>query len=291
MADVTRVGMPAESSAARFRRGLGSAISGQSMPLGNWFRRGVDDLEATERHAYGLVLVLPGIEGRSSLNMSIARGLDDGGVPAAVEIFDWTTGRRWLSLYHLRASQLHRDSARRLADRIVRYQDAHPGRPVFLIGHSGGCGVAAYALRALPEGRSVCGVIFLAAALSPRFDLRDVLGRVERGLWSFHSCWDWLQLGLGTTLLGTVDGRHVPSAGMVGFRGDAGTESSPAAHHLSQMPHRLAFVRSWHWGDHWSCANRVFVSDLLAPLLLPSMRSERLECGANGADSGSDPRH
>lgn len=279
-------GRPARQS--RLLHGLGSALSCLTMPLGNWFGLEVDDLSTEVRRQVGLVLILPGIEGRSSLNMNLARGLDDAGLPAAIEIEDWTTGRRWLSLYHLRSAHWHRQAAMRLAARIADFQDTYPGRPIFLIGHSGGSGVSAEALQSLPAERSVTGVIFLASALSASYDLTPVLQRIDTRLWSFGSWLDWLQLGLGTTLVGTFDGKHLPSGGMLGFwrmRSNRSQQSSArprgpvcdrVAERYEERPFCWAMFRSGNLGGHWGCVNRLFVADYLAPLLCQTAGWKRL---------------
>lgn len=249
------------------------------MPLGNWLGLKVDDLSTEVRRQVGLVLILPGIEGRSSLNINLARGLDDAGLPAAIEIEDWTTGRRWLSLYHLRSAHWHRQAAARLVTRIAQFQESYPGRPIFLIGHSGGSGVSAEALQLLPAERSVTGVIFLASALSASYDLAPILQRIDTRLWSFGSWLDWLQLGLGTTLVGTFDGRHTPSGGMLGFSRmrtnrlhRAGIEPhnqaiDNLADRYEERPFCWQMFRSGNLGGHWGCVNRLFVAEYLAPLL------------------------
>ena len=48
----------------------------------------------SERLNRGLVIALPGIEGRSKLNEDICRGLDEGGVSWAIELYDWTSDRK-----------------------------------------------------------------------------------------------------------------------------------------------------------------------------------------------------
>jgi pimeloyl-ACP methyl ester carboxylesterase len=279
-------GLDRTDSHARFSRGVRSALSCLTMPLGNLLGVSIEDLSTESRRQIGLVLILPGIEGRSSLNMNLARGLNDAGLPAAIEIEDWTTGRRWLSLYHLRSTHWHRLAAARLIERIVRYQDTYPGRPIFLIGHSGGSGVTAEALLALPAERSITGVIFLASALSAAYDLQPVLERVDTRLWAVRSWLDWLQLGIGTTLVGTFDGRHSPSAGMIGFRcmrsrsnrnptdhstlrADELVETtrSRADERYEDLPFRWTMLTSWNLGGHWGCVNRVFVADYLASRL------------------------
>ena len=68
------------------RLGFGSAARLGLAPLGRRaarFHRGLDTLERQEA---GLVVILPGIEGCSSVNDSIARGLIEAGCPAAIRI-------------------------------------------------------------------------------------------------------------------------------------------------------------------------------------------------------------
>ena len=265
---------------ARWRRGLASAMRIYGVPLGNWWCGSIDHLSNDERRAEGLVLVLPGIEGRSTLNLDIARGLVDGGVSCAVEVHDWTTGRMFFSFYHLRSTTWHALAAARLAARIVDYQDEFPGRPVVLVGHSGG---AALSLEALPllGDRQIGGAILLASAVSPEYDPTAARHRTRHGIWSLHSPWDWLQLGLGTLAVGTFDGKHAISSGMVGFRGvdrgvrgvDRGVATEEVASPAAGIPpfhqrrYRFAMLRSWNFGGHHGCANRLFSAEWLAPMV------------------------
>lgn len=206
----------------------------------------------------GLVLILPGIEGRSFLNLAMLHGLIDAGVPYAMEVFDWTTGNKFLTLYHLRGWRRNQRIAKQLADRIVEYQANYPGRPVWIIGHSGGGGLALLTARALPDGHRLEGLVLLAAAVSPWFDLSAVETKVNRGIWSFHSWLDCLFVGVGTTIFGTLDGWHTPSAGMLGFR-------SP---NVRQTAYGPRLVRSFNLGGHFGCVHRVFIAEHVAPLLL-----------------------
>src|SRR5260221_4327757 len=131
-------------------RGCLSILGVLLHPLGRFCGGLLNDLRTPERLEKGLVLVLPGIEGQSLLNHGIARGLADGGVISAIEIFDWTTGVILLFLYHLRGSRRHKAQAEKIARRVVEYQRNYPGRPVHLVGHSGGGAMAGLALEHLP---------------------------------------------------------------------------------------------------------------------------------------------
>lgn len=254
------------SRGTRLWRGLSCWLTFLVTPLG-WFCFGrlIRRLEP-ERLDKGLVLVLTGIEGHSFLNVGILCGLIDGGIEQAVDIVDWTTGKKFLYLYHLRGWTRNKRVAGELAARISEYQNQHPGRPVWLVGHSGGGGMALLTAAALPADRQVTGIVLLAAAISPTFDLNPAVARVEHGIWNYHSKLDWIFLELGTTLLGTMDGRHVCAAGAFGFRGAVADEHAQSGR-LIQRPWHWRMLSQFHPGDHFGCAHRVFIAEEIVPLI------------------------
>ncbi len=265
---------PPPSSASRttqrLARGCLSILGVALHPLGRFTGRWLDHLHTPERLQKGLVLVLPGVEGESCINHSIARGLADGGVRSAIEIFDWTTGVILLFPYHLRSRRRNLARADRLAGRIVAYRKAYPGRPVYLVGHSGGAAMVVLTLGRLPADAAVTGAILLQPALSPRYDLSLALARTERGIWNFRSILDVLFCGIGTIVGGTVDGRHTPAAAMIGFRPPQGLRAAGRelyATRLHDMPFRPGMCAAFHFGGHVGATNRVFVAERIAPLL------------------------
>lgn len=232
-------------------------------PVG-WFFRGSFIRQVDEqRLQQGLVLILPGIEGRSFLNISILQGLLDARVPYALEIADWTTGNKFLALYHLRAWRRNVRQAQQLAQRIIEYQAMYPGRPVWLIGHSGGAAVALLTLQALPAGTRITGAILLCAAMSTRFPVDSVIPKIEQGLWSYSSYLDCLFVGIGTSVFGTMDGVHAPGAGMVGF-------PPLATAGFYQIPYHPRLIQQFNLGGHFGCVHRVFIAETIAPLLKTS---------------------
>ena len=254
----------------RFSRGCLSLVGMVLHPLGRFNGTWLDHLHTPERLQHGLVLVLPGVEGESCLNHSIARGLSDGGVLAAVEIFDWTTGVILLFPYHLRGRRRNLARAECLAERIVEYRKAYPGREVHLVGHSGGGALSVLALERLPAGTTVTSAVLLQPAISPRYDLSAALAKTERGIWNFSSMLDVFFDGIGTILGGTMDGRHTPAAGMIGFRPPAGLDAAEKelyAMRLHEVPFRPAMCAAFHFGGHMDATNRVFVAERVAPLL------------------------
>jgi pimeloyl-ACP methyl ester carboxylesterase len=230
------------------------------------------ELRTPARFEQGYVILLPGVEGKSHLNKNIAKGLADGGVRSAIEVYDWTIGPSWLSaVVNLRASSHNRLEARKIGERIIRYQNKYPGRPVHLVGHSGGGGVAVYALESLPPRRQITAALLLAPALSPDYDLRPALRHVEVGIYNFYSPYDVGFLKLGTSTFGTIDGRHTRAAGAVGFETPWGLDRDDRqlyAERLHQQRYLSRMAQSGHPGTHVGWANRRFVAEWLAPLVL-----------------------
>lgn len=256
--------------ALHFARGCQSILGVALHPIGRFCGGLLADLKTSARLERGLVLILPGVEGESFINHSIARGLADGGVESAIEIFDWTTGVIFLFLYHLRNRRRNRARAECLAQRIVEYQREYPGRPVHLVGHSGGGAMAVFALERLPSGTKIASAVLLEVALSPRYNLATALANTERGIFNIHSCLDVLFLGIATCVGGTMDGRHTPAAGMVGFRlpGELSVvEQDLYAARLHDVPYRVAMMSDFNFGGHMGASNRVFVARQVAPLL------------------------
>jgi len=240
------------------------------LPLGSGCSR-LSGCRTPERLERGYTLVLPGVEGRSTFTSGVVRGLVDGGVPSAIEVHDWTVGPAFVSaVVNLRASGHNRREARKIAEKIVRYQERYPGRPVHLIGHSGGGGIAVYALEALPPGHEVTGVILLAPALSPDYDLRRALRRTQGIMYNFFSPYDVGFLKVGTSIAGTIDGRHTKAAGAVGFSmpwGLSREDRQLYASRLRQQRYTPKMADSGHSGGHLGWAKRTFVAEWLAPLV------------------------
>jgi pimeloyl-ACP methyl ester carboxylesterase len=215
----------------------------------------------------GLVIVLPGIEGRSVFNEEICRGLDLGGVDSAIELYDWTSGVPLGFIWNLWSNERNHRQAANISERIARYQTNYPGRPVVLVGQSGGGAVAAWTCEAMRWGRKVDGVIMLAAALSPGYRLTTALDSTNRGIVNFYSSRDVLLLWAGTKIYGTMDGKHSASAGKVGFSVPPGKLRPREYDKLYQVPWRSEMAQSGHLGMHLTSGMSGFVARYVAPLV------------------------
>lgn len=225
-------------------------------------------LRAPERYSHGIAYVLPGIEGRSIFNYNIAVGLDKGGFDGAVEVYDWTTGIPGGELLNLAHLERNRRQAARLARRIIAFRDRHRDAPVYLVGHSGGGGVAVLVLEALPRNYKVDVAVLLAPALTPDYDLSGALRKTTDGIYSFYSNYDLGFLGVGTAVFGAIDRGHGPSAGAVGFEEPRyGTRGELYRAKLRQIRWTPEMWKVGATGDHFGWATQAFSQDFLAPLL------------------------
>ncbi|HEV3142285.1 MAG TPA: alpha/beta hydrolase [Gemmataceae bacterium] len=255
--------MPLTQNIIRAWRGLHSLAAGLAFPLGGWWLDSGASPSDYCRLDKGLAIVLPGIEGFGPLNCNIAYGLIDGGFPGAVVVHDWTTGIWPLFAYHLRAQKINRRRAEEIARLILNYKREFPGRPVHLLGHSGGAAIAVWTLEALPENQPVHSAVLLGAALSASYPLSKALDQTKQGIWHFWSPLDLLFLAAGTVLFGTADGQHVIAAGCCGFKAP---QAKNDRQRLRQQCYHPRMLRQFHAGGHFGWANSVFVSEEIAPL-------------------------
>ncbi len=259
------------------RRGaLGVALGFGVFAMGALPGCSVSRLATADRYSRGLIMILPGIEGRSWFNSRLANGLESGGIPAAIEIYEWGIGNPAGLLIHLTAIERNRRQAERIADRIISYQQDFPGRPVHLIGHSAGAGIAILTLEQLPPDHPVTSVYLLAAAISPKYNLSKALERTELGIWNFYSNQDVGFLAVGTSVFGTVDRSHTAAAGAVGFSrperlSDRGKHLYETRLHDAQFNRRMKDAGAT--GGHLGWTEPEFARKWLAPMLLADARA------------------
>jgi pimeloyl-ACP methyl ester carboxylesterase len=211
-----------------------------------------------------LVVYLPGISGLLWPGRQLGTMLRSGGFDSHYRVFDWTDGDPGLEA--LDAYSRNQDQAQDLANHLAGQRIGDPQRPIFLIAHSGGTGVAVWALEKLPKNVQVRGVILLASALSPDYDLSEALRHVSGKLIVFYSDRDQWILGAGTKVFGTIDRVRTEGAGLKGFHVPAGADADQY-HKLIQVPYDRAWEALGNWGDHMGPLAGGFVRVVLAPLL------------------------
>jgi hypothetical protein len=213
------------------------------------------------------LLHLPGIGGKRSIDRALVLGLARGGINADFDIYDWTGGEEKEGLPALANVQHHRDEADKIAKMIVDQATKHPDIPIVLTSHSGGCGLAVWALEQLPENVTIENLVMLQSALSPQYDLTKALKHVRGKLYVFSSLNDTIVLGTGTRMFGTIDRVQTDAAGRVGFKMPKTADPDEYAK-LVAIPYQKAWLRYDNIGDHIGPMNVLFARAIIAPLLI-----------------------
>ncbi len=221
--------------------------------------------------ALGKMIYLPGVGGPEGFDRAMVAGLQKGGIKAQTEVYDWTGSRKWLDA--LAAVERNHAEARKIAGQIADYARSHPGAPVYLVGMSGGAAVAVWALEALPDDIRIERAILLAPAISPGYDLSRALRHISGELHAFSSRGDFLVLGMGTRLNGTMDRCAVESAGRVGFALPPHADRSEYAK-LIRHEYQGNWLRFGVIGNHSSILSPDFAEFVLAPLLMRGLAPE-----------------
>lgn len=211
-----------------------------------------------DRLSRGLVVVLSGVEGPSFYAWLLRSGLRD--VPAAVVVHNWAG---WIpGVVCAISPRICAGRVRHLLAFVRDYRRAHPGRPVVVIGHSGGAAMAIHAAEVLGPDEALDGVIALATPLSPGYDLSRALAGVKRALWTAHSPYDF-QLAILTAIGGNFDRVMGTPAGRAGFLG-AGAANSAT---FRQICWERSMAPLGHLGGHVGWASPRLVEHWFAPAI------------------------
>jgi hypothetical protein len=233
---------------------------------------------------------LPGIGGYRGVDRALLRGLRDGGFDASLKPYDWTGEDAGLAA--LVATQRHRAESTQIARMIVDHAARRPGGRITVTAHSAGTGIITWALEQLPSTVQVDTVVFIAPALSPQYDLSRALARVRDKIYVLYSPYDAAVLGMGTKMLGTVDGVKAEASGKLGFTMPP-TADKAQYDKLVQIPYQSQWIKLGNIGDHIGGMSRPFVKAIVAPLLargeLPAVAPAEAADSSNPAEPLSVP--
>lgn len=199
------------------------------------------------------------------IDQMMVQGLKQGGLDAEIELYDWTGVDE--GLIALAKTQRHDEQSTLVARKIERIASDNPNRPIIITSHSGGTGIAVWALEKLPEDLKIDTLVMIQSALSPAYDLSKALTRVRGKAYAFNSVHDDLVLGAGTRLMGTIDRVKTDAAGRVGFAQPANADTTQYEK-LVQVPYDTAWLRLGNVGDHIGPMFRPFSRTIIAPLVL-----------------------
>lgn len=223
--------------------------------------------ERREAAGGGLVLLADGVGGLHlcALGLQYAAAWED--LPHEIRVLNWGHGPwRWYA--DLTNTANLNAQAAATAEEVEKFRAERPGAPVFLVGKSGGSGIVARALEALPAG-AVEAAVLLAPALSPEYDLSRALRAVRGQVTAFTSPLDGIILGAGTRIFGTIDRVRTRAAGLVGFRVPGGLDADARAQYakLRQVRWRPSMARAGYFGGHLGVDHPAFLRRHVVPLL------------------------
>lgn len=232
-----------------------------------------------QRLTRGCVFYLDGAGGgtkKSNYAAGVISGMLDAGYTGAGELLAWETDKGLVKDQD--ASVAYKRSKAKLgAAKIQAYQNAHPGKPVGILGFSAGCAEAVFALEALPETPQVDRVVLLGASISRDYDMTEALKRVKK-LYIITSTHDQM-LGTMMKFSGTADRKfHDPGAGIKGFTLPVGASAATRqlyAEKIVTIPYEEDFRKDQDKGHHFDNVKEDFIRDHVAPLLMgkPAPRS------------------
>ena len=212
------------------------------------------------------VLILPGILGEQMWDRRIEQGIRQAQFACNVEIYDWTKG----PVMMLSNIGGDRQEVEYLVRRISTFKQAHPQRPLILIGHSGGCRMVIGVLEALQRNRFVDRAVLLSPGLESAYDLRSAMEATRRGIVAFHSKLDFPISAPLTFARGLTRLRLDASAATFGFQVPATLNEPDRAMYLKllrQREYRSDMLVTGNAGGHFGWTVPKFVSSHIVPLL------------------------
>jgi pimeloyl-ACP methyl ester carboxylesterase len=240
----------------------------------------VNFLAAAQVESKEHLIHLPGIAGEQNLDRRFIRGLRAGGCEGTIEIYDWTAKDPGLGA--LLARKRNQRQADKIAEKIQQILTDEPGVKLRIVCHSGGAGLAAWALERLPDDAKIESIVFIAPALSQKYDLSKALSHVRGKAFALTSVNDVIVLGAGTSLFGTIDGKKEEAAGLRGFKTPDEPADPKQYDKLVQMPYQDSWMELGNIGDHIGPMGEAFAEKVIAPLLqdrppaLPTTRPTRI---------------
>ena len=210
------------------------------------------------------VLILPGILGEQMWDRRIRQGIIQSGIGCDVEIYDWTKGPLMM------VSNIGGDSREvtRLIKSIANFKKTYPNRPLYLIGHSGGCRMTVRVLEQLDHQPLVDRAILLSPGMESSYEMNLALDGTRRGIVTYYSPLDFpisapLTFARGLTKMSL----HAPAA-TFGFVSPS-TQPNKSGHvgqaPLIQLEYRADMLSTGNVGGHFGWTVPRFVAQYIVP--------------------------
>ncbi len=195
-------------------------------------------------------------------------------MPYALTVYDWHPGQAGVK--YLFDEPAARERAAEVAAYVDEYRAAHRGRPVFIVGHSAGAGIAVFAAEevgaaepANADGPPLAGIVIIAPSLSPEYDLTRAIEACGGRMAACSGALDGF-IWFMSVAAHNIDGTRGTAAGQSGFRvpDDAPAQRREEFEHLVQIRWRPSMMLRGNLGGHTGWASASWVKAKLAPLIV-----------------------
>lgn len=229
-------------------------------------------LSALPVPARAQVVVLDGAGGTEVTSRSLDQVVREDRLPLEVVPFDWSHG--WLRFIADSRDREHLEcQAQHLANYLISVRAARPNLPIHVLAYSAGTAVIARAAKYLPPN-TLDRVVLLAPAIAAQTDIRRLLLASRQGVDVFTSDRDWVVLGIGTGIVGTIGGCYGKAAGREGF--EPIVESPADARMYAARLRQFPWVQDYCWtgniGQHGGGHLPRFLAAYIAPSFLSQGR-------------------
>lgn len=230
----------------------------------------------------GILFAVDGAGGFEISSQTIRQTAVEDHLPLEVHSVHWTHGYWRVLADQIHMSHMEREG-RKLAELVLRCRQKAPEAPIFLIGHSAGCGVVLSAAENLPPS-TLERIVLLSPAVSSKHDLRPALRSSCKGIDVFTSSHDWACLGVGIFLAGTTDRcRLSGAAGKNGFQLiHSGQQDQLLYTKLRQYPWNPSLSWTGHQGGHYGAYQPGFLRAFVFPLFLSSLSLPETNSASGG---------
>ena len=210
------------------------------------------------------VLILPGILGEQIWDRNLRKGIKNSQAAVDVEIYDWTHGPL-MAGFNIGGNEA---KVEHLTQGIIKFKQHQPMRPLFLIGHSGGCRMAISILERLPQEIQVEKSLLLSPCIDANYDIGPATQACRTGLFAFRSPID-IPISMPLTAIhGLANGQLSLSASVVGFRNPSRTtHTNLGTPNFFQIDYTPEMISSGHPGGHFGWTTPGFVKRYITPLL------------------------
>lgn len=210
----------------------------------------------------GVIYILPGIQGVDYHYKNVRLGLQGSGIKCAIKIHPWGSQIPGIKLaINETDTRSDRDWGEAIAADIAAYLKQYPGRPVYIVGQSGGCAVAVFTAESLAARQAppITGIVLLDASLGADYDLTVALNQCQKGILNFYNLSDVALLEVGTEIFGNLDGSHGDSAGRTGFE-----NSYPKLYQIQVKQDMVSSFAPPHFAD----TSAAFASRYISPWII-----------------------